>query len=68
MPMAEAILSADLNAEAHKELEEAVQGVFNNLDESIEESELEIILAALEHGWDELPDEETEWEDYDEEY
>jgi len=51
MPMAEAILSADLNAEAHKEMEEAVQGVFNNLDESIEESELEIILAALEHGW-----------------
>ena len=68
MPMAEAILSADLNTEAHKELEEAVQGVFNNLDESIEESELEVILAALEHGWDELPDEETEWEEYDEEY
>jgi uncharacterized Zn finger protein len=42
--------------------------VFNNLDESIEESELEVILAALEHGWDELPDEETEWEEYDEEY
>jgi uncharacterized Zn finger protein len=68
MPMAEAILSADLTAEAHKELEEVVQCVFNNLDESIEESELEVILAALEHGWDELPNVETEWEKYDEEY
>jgi uncharacterized Zn finger protein len=68
LPMAEAILSADLNTEAHKELEEAVQEVFDNLDESIEESELEVILAALEHGWDELPDEETEWEEYEEEY
>jgi uncharacterized Zn finger protein len=46
-----------------------MQNIRNNLDEMIEaEDELELILAALEHGWEELPDEDTEWETYEEEY
>jgi len=68
MPLAEAILSVELDSSAHSELEKALQEVFDNLDETIEESELEVIFAALEHGWDDLPDEDTEWETYEEEY
>jgi uncharacterized Zn finger protein len=68
MPLAEAILSVKLESSTHSELERAFQEVFDDLDETIEESELEVILAALEHGWEELPDEDTEWETYEEEY
>jgi tetratricopeptide (TPR) repeat protein len=69
MPLTEAILSVEIEPGARQELEGAMQNVLDNLDEMIEaEDELELILAALEYGWDELPDEETEWEEYDEEY
>lgn len=68
MPLAEAILSVELDASARDEIDQAMQEIFDNLDESIEEFELEVILAALEHGWDDLPDEDTEWETYEEEY
>jgi uncharacterized Zn finger protein len=69
MPLTEAILSVEFEPGARQELEGAMQNVLDNLDEMIEaEDKLELILAALEHGWGELPDEETEWEEYDEEY
>jgi uncharacterized Zn finger protein len=69
MPLAEAILSVELDSSAHDELQEIMQNIHDNLDEMIEaEDKLELILAALEHGWDKLPDEETELEKYDEEY
>ncbi len=69
MPLAEAILSVELDSSARVELQGAMQNILDNLDEMIEaEDELELILAALEHGWDDLPDEETEWEEYEEEY
>ncbi len=69
LPLAEAILSVELDPGARDELEGTMQNILDNLDEMIEaEDSLELILAALEHGWDELPDEETEWEEYDEEY
>jgi uncharacterized Zn finger protein len=69
MPLAEAVLSVELDSSAHDELQGTMQNILDNLDEMIEaEDELELILAALEHGWDELPDEETDWEEYDEEY
>ena len=69
IPLAEAILSVELDASAREELQGTIQNIRDNLDEMIEaEDELELILAALEHGWDELPDEETKWEEYDEEY
>ena len=66
-PMAEAILSADLGDPSSRELEGAVVEVLDNLDEAIEKSELEVISAALEYGWDKLPDKETQWDEYDEE-
>jgi uncharacterized Zn finger protein len=65
MPLAEAILTVDLGPTAHQELEQTMREVYDNLDETIEASELEVILAALEHGWDELPDEEAEWKEYE---
>ena len=69
LPLAEAILSVELDLGARDELEGTMQNILDNLDEMIEAGDgLELILAALEHGWDELPDEETEWEKYDEEY
>ena len=69
MPLAEAILSVELDDSAHDELQGAMQNILDNLDEMIEaEDELELILATLERGWDELPNEETEWEKYEEEY
>jgi len=69
LPLAEAILSVELDPDARDELEGTMQTILDNLDEMIEAGDgLELILAALEHGWNELPDEETEWEEYDEEY
>jgi hypothetical protein len=69
MPLTEAILSVDLDVSAREELQGAMQNILDNLDEMIEADDgLELILAALEHGWDELLDEETEWEEYEEEY
>ncbi len=69
LPLAEAILSVELDPGARDELEGTMQNILDNLDEMIEAGDgLELILAALEHGWNELPDEETEWEEYDEEY
>lgn len=57
MPMAEAILSAEMDAKTRKALQDSVQEMLDNLGETIEEGELEVISAALEHGWDELPKE-----------
>ena len=69
LPLAEAILSVELDPGARDELEGTMQNILDNLDEMIEAGDgLELILAALEYGWNELPDEETEWEEYDEEY
>ena len=69
MPLAEAILSVELDDSALDELQGAMQNILDNLYEMIEaEDELELILATLERGWDELPNEETEWEKYEEEY
>lgn len=69
MPLAEAILSVELESNSHAELRQTIRNIRDNLDETIEaEDELELILAALEHGWDELPNEETDWEEYEEEY
>jgi tetratricopeptide (TPR) repeat protein len=68
MPLAEAILSVDLDPGAHDELQKTMHNIRDNLDDMIEaEDELELILAALEHGWDELPGEEAEWKEYDDE-
>jgi tetratricopeptide (TPR) repeat protein len=69
MPLTEAILSVELEPGARQELQSSMQDILVELDEMIEaEDKLELILAALEYGWDEIPDEETEWEKYDEEY
>ncbi|NOH03385.1 MAG: hypothetical protein HND47_16190 [Chloroflexi bacterium] len=67
MPMAEAILSLEMDKKARKALQESVEEMLDDLDETIESSELEVIRAALEHGWDELPDKESQWEEYEEE-
>jgi uncharacterized Zn finger protein len=68
MPMAEAILSLEMDQESHDALQESIEEMLDDLDDTIEESDLNVIQAALEHGWEELPDQETQWEEYDEEY
>lgn len=65
--MAEAILSADLDEKTQRELQAAMQEALDNLSESIESSELEVVLAALKYGWEELPDEANQWDELDEE-
>jgi uncharacterized Zn finger protein len=67
MPLAESILSADLDAKERETLANSMEEIYDNLDETIEESELAVVLLALEHGWDELPDPDTEWDEYEEE-
>lgn len=67
MPLAEAILSADLDAKERETLANSMQEIYDSLDETIEESELAVVLLALEHGWDDLPDPDTEWDEYEEE-
>ncbi len=67
MPMAEAILSLEIDSKSRKALPESIEEMLDDLDETIEESELEVIRAALDYGWDELPDPESQWEEYDEE-
>jgi uncharacterized Zn finger protein len=66
MPMAEAILSVDLDDQARSDLVGVVNDLLETLSENIEESELEVISAALEYGWGELPDEETQENEDDE--
>jgi uncharacterized Zn finger protein len=68
MPMAEAILSLEMDQESHDALQELIEEMLDDLDDTIEESDLDVIDAALEHGWEELPDQEAQWEEYDEEY
>ena len=46
----------ELNADERENLEKSFQEVYDNLDDSIEESELDVIFAALEYGWNALPD------------
>ncbi len=58
MPMAEAILSLEMDSKARDELQNAIEGLLDDLDEVIERSELDVIPAALEYGWSELPDRE----------
>jgi len=65
MPLAEAILSADLDAQFRYSLQAAIQEIYENLGENIEESELAVVLMALVYGWDEIP--ENQEEEYDEE-
>jgi uncharacterized Zn finger protein len=63
MPLAEAILSADLDEATRQELEERFGEMLEDLDDAIESSELEVILDVLEYGWrtdDGLLDEESE--------
>lgn len=67
MPMAEAILSLELDKKSRKVLQESVEEILDDLDETIESSDLEVVLVALEYGWDELPDPDSQWEEYDEE-
>jgi len=67
MPMAEAILSLEMDSKSRKALQESIEEMLDDLDETIEESELEVIRAALDYGWDELADPESQWEEYDEE-
>lgn len=66
-PMAEAILSLEMNSKSRKALGESIKEILDDLDETIEQSDLDIILAALEYGWGELPDPESQWDEYEEE-
>jgi uncharacterized Zn finger protein len=65
--MAEAILSLEMDPKSRQALQDSIEEILDDLDDTLEESELEVIRAALEYGWDQLPDPESQWEEYDEE-
>jgi uncharacterized Zn finger protein len=68
LPMAEAVLSAELNKEERDQLYVFVDDLLDDLNSDfVEVSELSIILVALEYGWDSLPDRDTQWDEMDEE-
>jgi uncharacterized Zn finger protein len=67
MPMAEAILSVEMDAKSHKAMQQSIGEMLDDLDETIESSDLEVVLVALEYGWDELPDPDSQWDEYVEE-
>jgi len=67
MPITEAILSIEMDESSHQALYDTMDNIIDDLDEVIEASELELVLIALEYGWEQLPDKEAVWEEYDEE-
>ncbi len=68
MPLAEAILSVSLDDAAWQELQTWVDELLDDVDSDfIELDELEIIRVALEYGWKDLPETESELESVDEE-
>ena len=66
MPMAEAILSLEMDKKSRKAFQDSIQEILESLDETIEESDLDVISAAIEHGWDELSKNEFQFDGYEE--
>ena len=56
MPLAEAILSVNLDDQERAELQDSLQATYNELDEYVESSELDVVFSALRYGWDASPD------------
>ncbi len=56
MPLAEAILSVNLDAQECAELQDSLQATYDELDEYVESSELDVVFGALRFGWDASPD------------
>lgn len=65
-PLAEAILSADVNGIARQEFQAWMEAAVDELDDVIEAGELEVALAALQYGWEALPEGEAQWDEPDE--
>ncbi len=72
MPLAEAILSSEMNEKERTTLEHAFQKIYDDLPGEIESSELEPALLAAQYGWGQLPDaddpvgdDDIEWMDFD---
>jgi len=71
MPLAEAILSVEMDNNPRQAMHDSLEEIIEDLEASIDESDLGVATAAIQYGWDELPDETTnvgedEDEDYDE--
>lgn len=56
MPLAEAILSVNLDDQERAELQDSLQATYDELDEYVESSELDVVFSALRYGWDASPD------------
>jgi uncharacterized Zn finger protein len=68
LPMAEGVLSAELDTEERDRLYALMDGLLDDLDpDYIEFSELAVILTALEYGWDQLPDQDEQLDKMEEE-
>ena len=56
MPLAEAILSVNLDAQERAELQDSLRSTYDELDEYVESSELDVVFSALRYRWDASPD------------
>jgi uncharacterized Zn finger protein len=56
MPLAEAILSVNLDAQERADLQDSLQSTYDELDEYVESSELDVVFSALRYGWDAGPE------------
>ncbi len=76
IPLAEVILSVNLDAQEYAELQKSLRETYDKMDTEIEASELDVVFSALRYGWDESPvsasqdesDETDEDDQYDDEY
>jgi uncharacterized Zn finger protein len=63
MPLAEAILSVNLDVQERAELQKSLQETYYKMSAEITSRELDVIFAALQYGWDEPPAYEAQTED-----
>ncbi len=62
MPLAEAILSVELDAQERTELQKSLRETYDKMADEIESSELDVIFSALQYGWNGTPASEAQVE------
>lgn len=63
IPLAEAILSVNLDTQERAELQKSLRKAYDEMDTEIESGNLDVIFSALQYGWNELPIREAQVED-----
>jgi uncharacterized Zn finger protein len=67
MPLAESILSVELDTQSRADLQASLQATYDELDEYVESGDLDVIFSALRYGWNEQPASEMQAEEDEDE-